>query len=88
MGKLIDENSKKWAFIRGWSQVPTSRIKKVRKELYEAIGIKSRTGFCKHLNGTTKHSVQQAENIVKVFNSVGITEVWGDKPFYDDEKES
>lgn len=89
MARSIVKNSKNWAFNRGYSQVPRAKAKKLKNDIKEALGVKAYISFFRHLHGISMHTAEQAKDIEKIFNDIGITDIWGAEPYnYDDENES
>lgn len=89
MAKNLSEINKKWAFVRGYSQVPRAKSARLQEKIKDALGVKSRMGWFRHLHGISMHTAQQAEDIEIIFKSIGIIDVWGPEPYkYEEDDEN
>lgn len=70
--------SKEFSFKRGLAQVKSGDLPKVRRLLMEAIGVKSRAGFCARVRGDVTPTVSEAKAIEKIFAEHGVKNVWGE----------
>lgn len=66
-----------FAFVKGWQQVAQGDVRKCRKELMEALKIKTRAAFLNRLNGEIEPRISEVKAIEQVFNKYGIKDVWG-----------
>ena len=66
-----------YSFQRGWFQVRTCDVSRVRNLIMAAVGITTRTAFQRRLNGDTYGTPAEHQKIEAIFNDFGITEVWG-----------
>ena len=68
----------RFAFKKGWGQVPYNLTKTVRERIMAALNLKTRNTFYIRLRGEIEPKVSEAEAIEEIFKDYGITEVWGD----------
>lgn len=68
----------RFAFKKGWGQVPRAKSEEVRKKIMTALGLQARNNFYVRLRGKIEPKVSEAEAIEKIFREYGITEVWGE----------
>jgi glycyl-tRNA synthetase (class II) len=71
------EKVEKRAFQKGWMQVPQGLAATVRAKITFALGITTKQAFRDRLNGRVSHSDADIWAIEKIFNEIGITEIWG-----------
>ena len=84
MGKtkiFSEEYSKKvspYGFLKGYKQLPVSRIEQFTNELAVILNCKmSKVTFYKRLKGEIEPKASEYFAITRLFNSYGITEIWG-----------
>ena len=68
----------RFAFKKGWGQVPHDKTKEVRERIMTALNLKARNNFYIRLRGEIEPKVTEAEALEKIFGDYGITEVWGE----------
>jgi len=68
----------RFAFKKGWGQVPHEKTKEVRERIMTALGLQARNNFYIRLRGKIEPKVSEAEKIEEIFREYGITEVWGE----------
>lgn len=68
-----------FSFLRGFNQVPLKHVSAVKKEIMNAIGIKTRVSWYQRLYGNVEPKVSEAAAIESIFAKYGIKEVWGKK---------
>ena len=66
------------SFKKGLREVPYGRVKEVKAQLAEALGIKSRAGLDNRIRGLVEHSVADCMRIEAVFAQYGIANPWGE----------
>ena len=67
-----------FSFLKGFNQVPVKFVPAVKKEIMQAIGIKTRVSWYQRLYGNVEPKVSEAAAIESVFAKYGIKEVWGE----------
>lgn len=79
MVKNSETNKKatKFSFRKGFGQIQYKDAKIVRKEIMEALNVKTSQSFRNRLKGNTVPTVIEKENIEKIFNKYGVTDIWG-----------
>ena len=84
MGKtkiFSEEYSKKvspYGFLKGYKQLPVARIEQFTNELAVILNCKmSKVTFYKRLKGEIEPKASEDFAITRLFNSYGITEIWG-----------
>ncbi|MFI3298743.1 MAG: hypothetical protein R3Y49_02955 [Rikenellaceae bacterium] len=66
------------SFARGYEQLQMRHYKAARKELMEALGLKSLSGFHYLLKGYKETITEEEKQRVEtIFFKYGITDVWG-----------
>lgn len=68
----------RFAFKKGWGQVPYNKTKEVRERIMAALNLQTRNTFYIRLRGKIEPKVSEAEKIEEIFRDYGITEVWGE----------
>lgn len=68
----------KFAFKKGWNQLPQCRTAEVRAKIIEAIGKTSPQGFYSRLNGLVEPKASEYLKIEEIFHEEGITDIWGE----------
>ena len=66
-----------FSFQLGWSQVMNGDIPKIRKELMNALGVKTRAAFLNRMKGDVEPKVSEAKVIEEIFAKYGVKNVWG-----------
>lgn len=66
-----------FAFRKGYDKVRRKDLKRCRESIMQALGIGSREGFYKRLNGVVEPKVSEAKEIERIFNELGIKDIWG-----------
>lgn len=70
--------TQRFAFKKGWSQVPRNKTEEVRLHIMSALGLQTRNTFYIRLRGKIEPKVSEAEKIENIFREYGITEIWGE----------
>lgn len=70
-------SKEQFSFNKGWSQVKNGDVRKCKKRLMDALGIKTRVAFLNRLKGEVEPKVSEAKAIEAIFAEYGIKEVWG-----------
>lgn len=68
----------RFAFKKGWGQVPHDKTKEVRRRIMEALNLQARNNFYIRLRGEIEPKVSEAESIEAIFLEFGITDIWGE----------
>ena len=68
----------KFAFKKGWDQVPNGRTAEVKEKLMAAIGITGNATFYARMKGIPEPTISEYQTISEVFASHGITAIWGE----------
>jgi hypothetical protein len=68
----------KYAFMRGWNQVPKSKMNEVREAIMIQLNLASFSTFYSRLKGIPEPTMSEGEKICEVFAEYGITDVWGE----------
>lgn len=76
--RKIVPGREKYAFLRGFNQVPVAYASKVRDEILRVLKLNNRVSWYQRLYGNIEPKMTEAKAIEKVFFKYGITEVWGD----------
>ncbi|MCL1933572.1 MAG: hypothetical protein FWF53_07165 [Candidatus Azobacteroides sp.] len=71
------EEKKELSFQKGWFKVRQCDVPAVRIKLMSAFGVTTRVGFLNRLNGNVNHTEEERNAVEEIFNSYGITEIWG-----------
>lgn len=74
----INELMNQFSFKKGFDQVPHGKVKQVRDELMDALGIKTRPSWLARLRGNVEPKISEAETIERIFAKYNINEVWGE----------
>ena len=69
--------AKKPSFRCAFDQIPHGKVRQVKRELKEALGIKTDQGLYSKINGTRDTTLSQSWIIEEIFKKYGITVVWG-----------
>lgn len=75
--KTITMSKEHFAFLLGWSQVKNGDLPKVRKELMNVLGVKTRAAFLNRMKGDVEPKVSEAKAIEETFAKYGVKNVWG-----------
>lgn len=67
-----------FSFLKGFNQVPVKFVPAVKKEIMQAIGVKTRVSWYQRLYGNVEPKVSEAAAIESVFAKYGISDVWGE----------
>lgn len=67
----------KLSFQKGWYQLRTMDVAGARIKLMAMFGVTTRMAFLDRLNGKVNHTEEQIKATEEIFNSYGITEIWG-----------
>lgn len=70
-------SKEQFSFELGWSQVKNGDIPKIRKELMDALGVKTRVAFINRRKGYVEPKVSEAKAIEDTFAKYGVKSVWG-----------
>ena len=65
------------SFRRGYDQLKRGEYLEVRREIMEALDIKTEMAFYNRMNGKVIPKVTEAEVIEGIFAKYGVIEVWG-----------
>lgn len=68
----------KFAFKKGWDQVPKGKTAIVKTELKDALKITGDATFYTRMKGTPEPTVSEFNAIADVFRRHGITDPWGE----------
>ena len=68
----------KYAFKRGWDQLPNVKLGEARAKLKTALNIIGDSNFYRRLRGIPEPTISEGEKIVAIFAEYGITDVWGE----------
>lgn len=68
----------KFAFKKGWEQLPQKSAAEVKNRIIKALGSQSATGFYARLNGQVEPKASEYLKIEAIFHEYGITEIWGE----------
>ena len=68
----------KYAFKKGWDQLPNAKLGEARRKLMTALNLKGDSNFYRRLRGIPEPTISEGEAIVAIFEEYGITEVWGE----------
>lgn len=68
----------KFAFKKGWDQVPNGRTAEVKEKIMAAIGITGNATFYARMKGIPEPTISEYQTITEVFASYGITDIWGE----------
>jgi hypothetical protein len=69
---------KRCSFKKGFLQVRQVDADKVREEIMNGLGIKTRSAWMLRLNGRIEPRVSEAQLIEATLNRYGVTDIWGD----------
>lgn len=70
-------SKEQFSFNKGWSQVRNGDVRKCRKKLMDALGIKTRMAFLNRLKGEVEPKISEVRAIEAVFAEFGIKDIWG-----------
>ena len=70
-------DKEQFSFNKGWMQVRNRDIQECRTRLMAAMGITTRTSWCKRLKGVVEPKVSEVKAIEEIFAEYGVTDVWG-----------
>lgn len=70
--------TKKYAFLKGFSQVQKKDLRKVKKRIMTELNLGTRQTWYNRLNGCVIPNVEEAEKLTKIFADFGIKRIWGD----------
>lgn len=68
----------KYAFMRGWNQVPKSKTNEVREAIMSRLNIASFSTFYSRLKGEPEPTMSEGAKIEEVFSQYGIADIWGE----------
>lgn len=66
-----------YSFKRGFAQIRQKDAKEVKERIMSALGITTRMGWYRRLNGVVEPKMSEARIIENIFASYGIKQVWG-----------
>lgn len=66
-----------FAFQLGMSQVRLCDNQRIRKELMEALNVKTRAAFLNRMKGDVEPKVSEYKAVEDIFAKYGIKKVWG-----------
>jgi hypothetical protein len=69
--------SRKWAFTKGFGQVPNESVKEVRAELMQVLCLNNMQSWYNRLYGKKEPRISEAEKITAVFAKFDIHDIWG-----------
>ena len=81
--KLIDDNYcgdvAPYGFLKGFRQLPQNKVNEFKQEFAKIIGVEKLTypTFYYRLKGRIEPKASEYFAITRLFNSYGITEIWG-----------
>lgn len=64
-------------FRKGLLMLQVHQVQQVKKELMDALGIKSRQWFKQYADGIVELTVSKAVKVEQVFNKYGVSDPWG-----------
>lgn len=67
----------RFSFRKGLGQVKNKDVQAVKNEIMEALGLTTRYGWHKRLDGKVEPKITEAEAIEAIFKKYGVTKVWG-----------
>ena len=65
----------KYAFKKGWNQIPRVKTEEVRNAIKEQLGITSNPAFYSRM---IELKMSEADKVVAIFASYGISDIWGE----------
>jgi len=68
----------KFSFKKGFGQVKQKDVLNIKEEIMTALNLNSREAWRLRLNGITEPKVSEAQEVERIFNEYGITEIWGE----------
>lgn len=68
----------KYAFKKGWNQIPRVKTEEVRNAIKEQLGITSNPAFYSRMSGKIELKMSEADKVVAIFASYGISDIWGE----------
>ena len=68
----------KFAFKKGWDQVPNGKMAEVKEKLMAAIGITGNATFYARMKGIPEATISEYTAITGVVQEMGITDIWGE----------
>lgn len=68
----------KFAFKKGWNQVPKGKAADVKKAIMEGLGITGDATFYNRMKGIPEPTISEYQTISEVFADHGITDIWGE----------
>lgn len=76
---MLKSENRRYAFRRGWLQVPLGAADDVKMKIMFALGIKTRVSWYNRLSGSYYLSPAERDAIANIFAEYGITDVWGEE---------
>ncbi|MCD8266740.1 MAG: hypothetical protein LUC33_06250 [Prevotellaceae bacterium] len=67
------------SFRRGWGQLRVKDTRRCREQLMAAFGITTLPSFTNRRMGRGRLTVEQKEEVQRIFLQYGIYDVWGDE---------
>ena len=68
----------KFAFKKGWNQVPKGEAAEVKKSIMKGLGITGDATFYSRMKGIPEPTISEYQTISDVFAGYGITDIWGE----------
>lgn len=68
----------KYSFKKGYEQVQKKDLKLVKSKIMETLGINNRVSWNARLKGEIEPKISEHQAIEKIFNEIGITDIWGE----------
>lgn len=66
------------SFNKGLRQVKYGDIENIKKDICDALHIKSRQAYANRREGRVSHTVIEAYEIEQIFKKYGVEEPWGE----------
>lgn len=67
----------KYAFKKGWYQLPNGKTAEAREKIKKALGFTSDATFYARMKGIPEPTISEYRSIEAIFKEYGITHPWG-----------
>ncbi len=67
----------KYAFKKGWYQLPNGKTAEAREKIKKALSITSDATFYARMKGIPEPTISEYRSIEAIFKEYGITHPWG-----------
>lgn len=75
---MANNDTQKFAFLRGWKKIPNGQTNAIRDEICATLGGVTLPTFYARLKGIPEPKISEYQAIEEVFARHGITDIWGE----------